>query len=396
MISVEHNRHWLRTGSAANKALCAAFFFLPVAKPPMYLALCAAFVLFIAAGGLSDARREWRALPWGVPALILAFLPLLSLLIHGDQAEELKYIGLSYYWVIAFVTFFAARRHDVVPWLRAFLCGVFVSVVHAYLAIAGLPGLLPWTPASMANYILYSQFLAMAIVILSVLYRHETDKRLKVLYVAAMAIFFVALVSGNGRSGMLAVVVLLPFIFLNIFPRVGGGKLALACVIMLTAIVMSPRVQTRIAAAVNDIRLMQNEVKETSLGYRVDMWSTALDMVREHPVLGSGAAGFKTRWLSTPRTGGGLGFVEPHNAYLFYATSYGLVGLAALIWLYAALLRTGWRYRASLEGGVVFAFAVICVLGSFTNTMFLGAASHATLMLFMGLQGGLLRKEAVQ
>jgi O-antigen ligase len=82
--------------------------------------------------------------------------------------------------------------------------------------------------------------------------------------------------------------------------------------------------------------------------------------------------------------------VEPHNAYLFFATSYGLIGLIALIWLYAALLWTGWRHRHSLEGGIVFAFAVICIVGSLTNTMFMGTVSHLWMILFIGLQGGLL------
>jgi O-antigen ligase len=38
----------------------------------------------------------------------------------------------------------------------------------------------------------------------------------------------------------------------------------------------------------------------------------------------------------------------------------------------------------------------VVVLGSLTNTMFLGAVSHSWLMLFIGLQGGLMRNEEEQ
>ena len=374
--------------SAAKKSFCAAFFLLPVSKTLMFLALAAAFTLFIATGGLAQARQHWRAMPWMAPALLLALLPVLSLLIHGDREAALSHMGLGYYWLIAFLTFFVARRYAVVPWLRAFLYGMALAFVYVEASKLGWIAF-PWTPASMSNYILYSQLLAMAIVVLSVLYRHEASKTAKRLYLAVMAAFYLGLVTGDGRSGMLAVAVLLPFIVINIFPRAGMGKVLLGCVFAALVLIASPRVQTRIDAAVNDLQLMQNDVQETSLGYRMQMWRVAVDVIRAHPVLGSGADGFRTAWHSTPRTGEAAGFVEPHNAYLFYASSYGLFGLAALLWLYVAMLRTGWVYRNTLAGGVVLGFAVICMLGSFTNTMFMGATSHAWLMLFIGLQGAL-------
>ena len=392
MTSVDHNRQLPRSlsaATAADRALCATFFFLPVAKSAMFLSFALALALFAGAGGFAAARRDWRALPWSLPALALAFLPLLSLAVHGEQA--LDYLGLAYYWPAAFIVFFAARAYDIRPWLRAFAAGVFVAFLHAQLTLTGLAGL-PWQPSALANYILYSQFVALAIVVLSVLYRHEARRDLKILYLLAMALFFVALLSGKGRSGLLAVVVLLPFIVLNLFPRVGALKMGLACLLAALAVVMSPHVQIRIEAAVNDVRLMQQEVRNTSLGYRADMWHTAVDLVRENPVLGAGGAGFKARWHSTPRTGQAVEFVEPHNAYLFFASSYGLPGLAALLWLYAALLRTGWKQRATTGGGMTLAFGVICVVGSFTNTMFVGTASHMTMMLFIGLQGALLHE----
>lgn len=371
-------------------AFCATFFFLPISKAPLFLSLAGAFTLFAVSGGFVDAWRRWRTLPWVAPALILAALPLLSLVVHSDRAAALSHLGLSYYWVFAFGVFLAASMHVVLPWLRAFVAGVFVVFCYSLGTTAGW-FVLPWTPAALGNYILYSQLLAMAIVLTSVLYRHESDWRIRLLYLLLMTVFYAGLLSGDGRSGMLAVLVLLPFVFFNIFPRASMGKLILVCVAAAAVLLMSPRVQTRIEAAVNDLRLLESEVTETSLGYRYEMWHTAAIVIREHPLLGAGPEGFNKVWHSTPKSGEGLGFVEPHNAFLYYASSYGLPGVAALVWLYAALLLTGWRQRASLEGSAVLAFAVVCIVGSFTNTMFRGTVSHAWLMLFIGLQGGLLR-----
>jgi O-antigen ligase len=279
------------------------------------------------------------------------------------------------------------------PWIKAFL--VAVLIVFCYVQIR-FPGRLDDATglAALANYILYSQFLAIGTVLLSVLYRHEHDRRLKPLYLAGMALFFFGLISGEGRSGLLALLVLLPFILGNLFPGTSRSKLLLGCLIAVLVVLMSPKVQTRIHAGINDLKLMQQDDTETSLGYRADMWKTAYEVWREHPLLGAGPDGFRIAWHGRPLSQEAQAFVEPHNAFLFYASSYGVAGLAALLWLYAALLWTGWRTRQTLEGGIVFSFAVILVFGSLTNTMFMGATSHAWLMLFIGLQGGLLQRKA--
>lgn len=390
MTPADYNGQTLPTASAAQKAFCAAFFFLPISKSLLFMSLAAAFGLFLASGGMAAALRRWHTLPWVAPALILAALPLLSLAVHADRAAAVSHLGLSYYWLLAFGIFLASSTHAVLPWLRAFVAGVFGVFCHALATTAGWLAL-PWKPSALGNYILYSQLLAMAIVLLSILYRHEQRRPVRWLYLLLMTGFYAGLLTGDGRSGMLAVLVLLPFVFFNIFPRASILKVALVSAIAVAVLLMSPRVQTRIEAAVNDFRLLQSEVTETSLGYRYEMWRTAATIIREHPLLGAGPEGFNKVWHSTPKTGEGLGFVEPHNAFLYFASSYGLPGLAALAWLYMALLLTGWSRRVTLEGGVLFAFAVVCIVGSFTNTMFRGAVSHTWLMLFIGLQGGLLR-----
>ncbi len=324
-----------------------------------------------------------------MPALILCVLPWLSLFVHEDLNLGLAKLGLSYYWILAFVTFLAASQMPILPWLRAFLCGVFIAFCYAMIHMAG------WLttgskPSALGNSILFSQFLATAIVLLSILYKHDSHRSRKRLYLIGMCLFFLGLMLGEGRSGILAVVVLFPLIFTNILKQKNRAKIIAMCLIASSILVMSPMVRSRIQAGVNDLQLFQKNETQTSLGYRFDMWSTAWNVFLENPIIGAGPSGFRHAWVNHPRSAEAAAFLEPHNAFLFYASSYGVIGLAALIWLYAALVWTGWANRQSLEGAVVFVFAVIGVLGSFTNTMVMGTASHALFMLFIGLQGGLL------
>ncbi|KQV47718.1 O-antigen ligase [Duganella sp. Root336D2] len=374
--------------NATQKAYALAFFFLPLSKALLFISLAIAFMLFVAGGGFARALRSWRTLPWTVPAAILAILPGLSLLIHPASTRLIVHSEASYYWIIAVMTFLAASQMRILPWLRALVGGIFIGFLYAQLPYKAWWPLDP--PSLIANYILYSQFLAIGVVMLSILFKYETNKGIRTAYAAAMALFFIGLTSGMGRTGMWVVLVLLPFIITNLFAKQNRAKAALLCVAACAALLMAPTVQKRIKDAASDVQLLQQNVTQTSLGYRMEMWKTAWGVFRAHPMLGGGAAGFEDAWSRQPRAEEAKAFVEPHNAFLFYASFYGIFGLLALVWLYAALLLTGWRRRQSLEGRIVLAFALVLVLCSFTNTVFMGSVSRAWVMLFLGLQGALL------
>jgi len=373
---------------ATQKAYAVAFFFLPLSKAFLFISLAIALILHVAGGGFTKALRHWRPLPWAMPAAILAALPVLSLLVHPASSKLVVHSEASYYWIIAIMTFLAASQMRILLWLRALLCGILVGFLYAQLPYKGWWPLDP--PSLIANYILYSQFLAIGVVLLSILFKYESSKAIRALYGAGMALFFFGLSSGMGRTGMWVVLVLLPFIITNLFAKQNRMKAAVLCIAACAALLMAPTVQKRIKDAVSDVQLLQHNVTQTSLGYRMEMWKTAWGVFRAHPVLGGGAAGFESAWASQPRGEEAKAFVEPHNAFLFYASFYGVFGLAALLWLYGALLATGWKQRQSFEGRVILAFALVLVLCSFTNTVFMGSVSRAWVMLFLGLQGALL------
>lgn len=369
-------------------AFTAAYFFLPISKPLLYLSLSIAFLLFVVSGEFLRAVRNYRNLPWISPAIILALLPIASFLVHANAGTQSSYLQLSYYWIFAFITYLAASRIRIVPWVHAFLVGVLMLFIHTQFAGNGL-WTFPHAPSGAANYILYSQFLAMSIVLLSVLYRHTNQRVKKGIYLFGMCLFFFGLALGHGRTGLLTVVILLPYILQNIFRQRNSITILAVGATICLVLSLSPVVQSRLKDAAQDVVLFQQNMRQTSLGYRFEMWETAWNVFRTHPFVGAGPSGFRKAWADKAEEDVAKAFREPHNAFLFYASSFGMTGLIALVWLYMAMLWTGWRARHSLEGGVVFAFAVVCVLSSVTNTVFLGAVSLAWMMLFVGIQGGI-------
>jgi O-antigen ligase len=376
--------------NAANKAFCAAFFLLPISKPLTFISLALAFLLLLAGGELRHSLPQLRKATWVVPALLLAVVPLLAIPFHVTVQEN-NDLELVYYWVIAFFTALAAGRMAILPWLRAFVIGVLAVACFSGLT-AVLPVALESRPAAQGNYILYSQFLAIGIGIAAVLFHHERQRAWRLLYVAAALVFFLSLVFSQGRSGMLALLALLPLVFTRFLSSTGRIKVFLACVAAVVLMALSPVAQDRVQSAVQEFKMYGDDQVRTSIGYRFEMWHTAWRAYLKHPVIGAGPEGFSTEWKkdSSGQEKQATGFIEPHNAFLFYASRYGTLGLGALIWLYGAMLVAGWRTRRSMEGGIVLAFAIVCVVGSLTNTMFMGAASRTWMMLFIGLQGALL------
>jgi O-Antigen ligase/Beta-galactosidase len=76
--------------------------------------------------------------------------------------------------------------------------------------------------------------------------------------------------------------------------------------------------------------------------FRVNVWRSAVLMVREHPILGVGLDNFLYQYRGRymfPAAWAEPNLSHPHNIVLDYATRLGLLGLAAGIWLQIAFWR---------------------------------------------------------
>ena len=82
--------------------------------------------------------------------------------------------------------------------------------------------------------------------------------------------------------------------------------------------------------------------------FRVNVWQSALLMIRDHPLLGVGLDNFLYQYRARymfPDAWAEPMLSHPHNIVLDYAARLGLAGLAAGIWLQAAFWRTAWPLR---------------------------------------------------
>jgi len=100
----------------------------------------------------------------------------------------------------------------------------------------------------------------------------------------------------------------------------------------------SPIVHERVTTAVSDITQYSAGDRETSLGWRFLMWKASLDIFMSNPVFGIGTGDYvitMERYVGSGAYPASLlQFNQPHNMYLFSLATNGLLGLAALLYLF--------------------------------------------------------------
>lgn len=394
----------MTSNRATSAAFAAAFFFLPLSKSATFAAVMVAVSLLAATWWRERGTVERRMPPWTVPIAVLTALPFASIAIHPDGTANLRYLGLGYYWLMSLFVFAGARRVNVTHLLAAFLGGTALAWIHLRLESIGTT-LLPARPAALGNHILTSQFLALGLVAAAMLHHHDPRPLARAAYWVIAAAMALGVATGEGRTGVVVAIALLPLVASALLPRCGVSAVAIMCALGAAALLASPTVKTRIQLAIQDVELWRSGDDRTlvdrgdggqnSIGLRLEMWRTAGAVFVEHPLAGSGPQAFQRAWWQRfPEPS--MRFAEPHSAYLFYAAAYGLPGVLALIALIVGLLRTGWRHRACLAGGVTLSVGIMIGIAGVTNTLILGTTSTQMLMLFAGLAGALWPVDAAR
>jgi O-antigen ligase len=163
------------------------------------------------------------------------------------------------------------------------------------------------------------------------------DKRRRIFYGLALIPIAAAIVFSQSRG---ALFLGLPAAILTIGLLAGGkwlwraiGALVVAAIASIP-LLNSPRVQA----------LLSGE-GGTSF-FRVALWKSTLEMIRDHPLLGVGPDNFlyayRGRYL-LPEAWQESALSHPHNFALDFAARLGLIGLGAFIWIQISFWRIAYR-----------------------------------------------------
>jgi O-antigen ligase len=291
-----------------------------------------------------------------------------------------------------------------VEWLRraliAFLAALGLTLVLSYLLWLGLlpeadfiKGF-PYDPVVFKKKIGHSVMMAYGAFVLALAARETASRRWRVLLwlFAGLAAFNVLFMVW-GRTGQLILMGLALYYLL----RALGSRGLLAAAAAGLAIggtaylVPSSSLHVRTLATIKEFNDWRAGRVDRVVNARLEAWSNSLQIVRAHPWIGVGTGGFAaayaTQVAGTPMPPLG----QPENQYLLTTVQFGVVGLAALLALFAAqwhfAARLGSRTEVDLARGLV----IVMVVGCFFNS-FLRDHAHAHFyvwlsgLLFAGLR----------
>ena len=366
------------------------FFFLPVATSPTVI--CGVFVLsvWIFSGKFLKDISIWRNSKIKIPIIILMTLPWIGLIYTPLPEYGFPIAVKTHYWFYAIPIssiLIIQRQPDWV--IKMFLSGLSLNATVSILQFVGIvplkKGLATGLLGGSSAHITFSLMLTTGILIASFYFSKAQSKRELLIHVSLMLQYIITIGFTGGRSGYLALIVLSPFIMYNIIGQRHILKILIASVIAIALLFTFPVVRARFLKAKEDITLYKQGNVNTSIGLRFHMWEIALSEIKKNPFIGIGTGGFRESWEMYKKDSSLPFYDHPHNSFLYMMVSFGITGLAAFCWLLFMMLKRGWKNRDSPLGFAVFAFTVVFIIGSLTDTQVLPFATAVAFPLFAGM-----------
>ena len=199
---------------------------------------------------------------------------------------------------------------------------------------------------------------------------HAQSRRRRMLWsVLALLAVVNVMVIVKGRTGQLILVALALYFTYSAW-RWRGALLSVAGItVVVVALALGPTSASRMSRTLDEWRDWRpGQATETATGLRLEFYQHGLAIVRDHPVIGVGTGGFAKAYAGrvaatelTPTT-------NPHSEYLNISIQLGVIGLAALLYLFYC----EWRVAASLTTtperqlarGLVITFVIGCLFNS--------------------------------
>jgi O-antigen ligase len=337
------------------------------------LVACAFFLLHVAgsAYGLGTTADTLHALDKAATVLLI---PLLISLNPGEKQRSLA--------------------------LRAFMAALALTLILSFFIWLELMPQFrffkgsPFDPVVFKLKVTHGVLMAFGAFLFALNAREAADLRWRLVWAlgATLAAFNV-LFMVQGRTGQLVLMALLLYFLIGAFRWRGllaaaAAGLAIGGTVYL---IPSSSLHQRTLTTINEIQDWRVGKPPTSANMRLESWSNSLKIVREHPLVGVGTGGFAAAYAKQVEGTSMIAARQPENQYLLTSVQLGVLGLGALLALFAVQWRVASRLATrtdtNVARGLVVTMAVGCMFNSFlldhTEALFYAWLSG---VLFAGLQ----------
>jgi O-antigen ligase len=332
----------------------------------------------------------------------LAALALFALLLGGtlysvaDARDAAIY--LRKYSDLLFIPLFAyffrdagTRRHA----LYALAASVALVLIASYLVQSGALPPNRWilgnaeNPVLFKHYLTHSILMAMGAFLFAELAMDARTgwQRWLCWGLAVLAIINV-MVMTKGRTGQLILVVLVFYWGYARWHWRGLAAMAVAGGALIAGLALVPGpFSERARLAVAETQAWQPGSAASMLsstGSRLEFYRNSLAIIAEHPLLGVGTGGFPLAYAAHVKGSGMAETRNPHNEYLHITVQLGVVGLAAMLYLFFVQWRQAPRLPTPVETHIARSLVLMIATGCLFNSLLL---DHTEGLLYAWLTG---------
>lgn len=344
---------------------------------------------WLASGGYGVKGRQITGTPVALVAIVLFALILLGVTWAGNTADDSWSMVSKYRDLLLVGLFLWAFRE---PRIRAaglvgfaiamvvtlvVSCLTFVEILPPAVFLGGqAKNPLIYTSSNamvFKHQVTHSFLMSIAAFLFALAAYHARDRRWKIAgaVLAGLATANVLLMV-QGRTGYLVLAALIVYLFAIRFHWKG---LVVAAVLVsatgAAAYTLSDTFRSRVALTVQQAQAFDpsKPADETSsIGLRLEYYTNSLAIVRDHPLAGVGTGGFADAYAKQVEGTGRIATKNPHNEYLMIGVQLGVLGIAALLALFAvhwvSAARLASPFETQLARGLVLAVAVGCLVNA--------------------------------
>lgn len=258
---------------------------------------------------------------------------------------------LKFLFIPIFMLF--VKREHVKYYILAFLASMSLSEIWSYgIFFELLPlygGATLTDPIPLMSHITYNPFLAIAIYLLSyyVLFDHSLSKLKKITYGFFIITMSVNMFITGGRAGQVMYFAMLVVLVFQYFPKNAFKAFLISSIIVVTTsstfYISSKIFSDRVDAAVKELSDYKNHT-HSSTGMRISSAINSWSIIKENPIIGVGTGDYKNEFIKASiqnklKLENTLVIHNPHNMYVLILVQFGLLGLAAMLYMFYAQIK---------------------------------------------------------
>ena len=374
-----------------------------IAMPTAWVSVASAFLLFtwLISGKYSEKFKLIYKNPAAISVLILfSFYCIGSIYSSGNIKESgtflLKYAKLLIIPIIISVVRTKKIRHN---GMNAFLFGALILLSISYFKWLGIIPMnlgLHDLPDNSQGYLAFKNRIAHNILMSFLMfvffckaYFDKTQWRWVWLVIALLSLIDLMYLVG-GRSGQIIALCFVLFLPLYFYGKEAYKYLLIAAIsIFMLHKQLEPLMPGRLLETSQEVSEHKSDEHLTSAGIRLEMYKNTLSLIKQSPFIGYGTGALRYEYNKLANTQDTLlkDVPNPHNQYLLTFFELGMVGLAALIfmfyrfWQHSNVIARSDTYAGIYLKGVVLTIAI----GSMFNSLLLDATEGKFYCVLTGL-----------